>query len=245
MPVRLVFVLVFAAGLLAGCNDDGSYASFESDDDYPLSSMLLSEDDVPAGWSVTGSTSQQAGDGPEIGLEVDNDLAAEVWVDALEPDQDAARAALLRQLEAQGRVRGYIVQFVRDDPAAEYASYQVIWAQSTLFKDEQAAREALRAFCDLQQYRTANALRDLTVPAISDGSVAFEVTQLDPDTGLASRDTVICFRAGRVVSAVATGGLAGSEDFGATYRFATRLAARVDAAYETAGSAPAEDADNS
>lgn len=221
MPHRALFagvlILVFAAA--AACEEDKPYPADRADEEYDLAAMALADEDLPGGWEQV------------INDEFDNAVTAQQFVDELDPDVEAATEALERQLEAKGRVKAQVTVYQREDPASMLAAYSLVYSQSTLFRDAEAARSSLREVCDLQQYREAQQLRDLLVPALGEGSVSFEVTLVDESSGIVSRDTVICFRTGRIVHSIVTSGFAGSEDFGATYTYATRMAERVDAAY--------------
>lgn len=205
----------------AACDDSQDFPVYEDDAEYNLGAMSLAPEDLPSGWVQV------------IDDEFDNETTAVQFVDELEPDIEEAVAALQRQLEAKGRKKAHVTVYQREDPAAALADYSIIYSQSTLFSDPDSARSSLREVCDLQQYTSAQELRDLLVPAIGEGAVGFEVTLSDPNSGIVTRDTVVCFRTGRIVHSVVTSGFGGSEDFRSTYAYAARMEDRVAAAYDS------------
>ena len=206
-------VLMFAAS----CANGRSYPTGRGDDEYPLDAMMLADSDLPAGIARTDEQS----------------FANDEWA-AVFPaeDPDATKSTL----DGQQRIRNHIAFFTWDNPQEHFGKVLSITSQSTLYKDEAAAKKSLRdnrfSACGLiLTEEDASKAEMFAVPKLGNDAVGMLITQQQQTLGL-SVDTVVCFRTGRVVHAVVQTGLDGTQDVGLSVTLAERMLAHVNAAFD-------------
>lgn len=208
---------IFAAGAilallsvtLVACGGR-SYSTTKGDNEYDLSSMRLTQQDVPAGMEEQ----------PLPGHEFDN----EQWSQWFNTEDFAAKQ---KQLDAQGRVTNYITYF----QAQEFGKVLGVLSVSTLYKDEKAALDSER------QYGCGLPLDDQTpvdnypAPQLADGSHGFFVKSTS-QSGLPLVDTTFCFRTGRILHAIQQTSLPGVEDVALNVRLAQSMLQHVNDAFD-------------
>lgn len=211
--------IALVAGALAACGGEGSrdYVTGIGDDEFDLSAMQVREIDMPD-------------DG--LLLVVDDTFTNEEWAAAFEAqDPDVSADQRLIQLDAQGRVLGYLTLFAWENPIEHLGKVQQIESHSTIYRDVEAAQNAmtLRA-CGLLIADDAP-LEPFEVPDLADEAAGFfRETTVDP---LGTQvDTVVCFRTGRLVHAIVQNGLDGTQDTELSVRLAERKLEYVDAAFD-------------
>ena len=206
--------------LAGGCGGGGgsrSYATDLADADYQLDAMQLANDDMP-----------------EKGLQsiVSDSFTNEEWAQVFAqriPSIDPAQKTI--QLEAQGRVRGYVSVFSWDDPVQHLGRIQEIESHSTLYTNEEAASRAIsQSACGLL-IADDKLIEEFTVPAIGDESTGFFNEDTIDYLGK-SVDTVVCFRTGRIVHAILQNGLDGTQDIDVSVQLARRMLTYVDASFD-------------
>ncbi len=202
-PRALLFLPLTLAMAAAACSDDG-YTVHSDDAVYPLEAMALLLDDLPPDMEE------------QFVQTLTNRQTAELFSDL---DVDAR----VRQMDAQGRLRGHLAVYLGD--------FTLIQSQSTLFTSIDAADRSLAVLCDLQQFDASETteVSDLRVPALGDASTGLTIIQRNPGGALIGQ--VVCFRTGRVVHSVLRLSPQGIEDLSLTYQLARSLLRRVDAAY--------------
>jgi hypothetical protein len=163
----------------------------------------------------------------QLAEDFDNDQ----WAQVTGADDPEGKKA---QLDAQGRLRGHVSLFTRDDPSTQLAKALSITSQSTLYTDEKAAEESTHSLCGLLVDETGP-VEAFAVPDLGDESTGFFVTTVGNGSGT-SVDTTICFRTGRIVHAVVQTGFNGSQDVALSVRLAQRMLAHVNDAFD--GKAP-------
>ncbi|MGI8926088.1 MAG: hypothetical protein ACR2HN_05500 [Tepidiformaceae bacterium] len=214
MLLRFASASLGALLLFAACGGDGSdYPDDREDDAYDLEAMALEDGDLPQGVEQRQAQS------------FDNAEWAEAFPNADEDQLEVRK----NQLDAQGRVKGFVAIFTWDAPIEHLGRPYQYTSHSTLFVDTSKAIDSMTKFCDLPIDGT-NPLKELRVPRMADGSVGFQVSEKLENFG-ESIDTVVCFRTGRIVHAVVQSGLEGTADTGLSVRLARRMLAHVDDAF--------------
>lgn len=217
--IRPLLLALGALTLLAAaaCDDGRSYPSDRGDDDYNLEAMMLTDGDLPIG---IARTDERAFDNEEWSQVFDVD------------DAEVAKTTL----EGQERIRSYIAFFTWESPQEHFGTVISITSQSTLYKDDEAARKSLNenrfSACGLLvSEEEAGRAEMFYVPRIGDESVGMFISQQQEQLGK-SVDTILCFRTGRIVHAVVQTGLDGTQDVGLSVKLARRMLARVDEAFD-------------
>lgn len=212
--IALGGVMLFAA---AACDEGRSYPSDRGDDDYNLEAMQLIDRDMPRGIFRSDERT------------FNNDEWSQVFdVD----DPEVAKTTL----DGQNRIRSFVAFFTWESPQEHFGTVISITTQSTLYKDEEAARKSLMenrfSACGLlvSEEETGRA-EAFYVPRVGDESVGMFITQQQSQLGT-SVDTILCFRTGRIVHAVVQTGLDGTQDVALAVKLAERMLARVDAAFD-------------
>jgi hypothetical protein len=218
MYLRALPFLVGAALLLGGCAG-ASYTVDRPDGDYDLEAMALVDDDMPTGYLERNSHVY------------DNQAWAE-FVDQENPE------AKQRQLDALGRVSGATKVFGQDNPGEHLGHAYLLVAQSTLYTSVSAAQKSLKKFCDVA-VDEKDPTEEFKVTGVGDEASGFQSTSQVNNFG-DSIDTVVCFRTGRIVHAVITSGLDGTQDVALVVKLAKKMLARVDAAFDAIGSGKAK-----
>jgi curved DNA-binding protein CbpA len=242
LGVILVVAAIAAGVFLLARGDDGRDYPDKGDDDYDLEAMRLFSGDLPSGFEHTGS------------LEFNNEDWSPLFFSADELQQgealDEELSAKQRQLDAEGRLRGY------------WSAYQsttigrtiLLFSLSTLYTDEQAAEKSLDLYCGLPFRDNQDVqVRALSLPKIGDSSAGFMSESvvsgqfgiiLQFDIPPVYSDSNYCFRTGRVVHAVSMMSVPGADDVALGVRLARKMEARVNDFYD-GKPAPADDsADN-
>lgn len=220
----VVFLALAVSAALVGWaltsdGDGSSYSLTQPDEDYDLEGMQLRNVDLPLGIQFV-----------EGGGFDNND-----WALLLSPDNpDTARA----QLQAQGRVRNHVAYYTWENPLEHLGETISVTTQSTLYVDEDTARESIRGFCGML-LDERSPIVEFDVPRIGDEAAGFQVRQPNQTFGT-TLETVICFRTGRVVHAVSQAGLQGADDLALSVRLAQRMLRRVDDVF-AGRSAPLDD----
>lgn len=218
--------VLFLAGVLVGvllapgCGDGGRrYPVDLPDDAHDLEAMALREDDMP-----------EAGLRRQFADSFDNDE----WAAFFEPivgDIDAEQRRV--QLEAQGRIRGYVAAFSWDEPVRHLGKVQTIESTSTLYRDVAAAADSVRRSACGLLISDAEPLEPFDVPHIGDEATGFFRYQEDDTLGVYV-ETVVCFRTGRVVHAVTQAGLDGTQRTELSIELARKMLAHVNEAFDRA-----------
>ncbi len=224
MLTSMVGLLILLTGAGLGfflLRDDDGGGNFETnvaDDQLDLAGMGLKNEDVPEGISFANEQ------------EFDNATWAEALVDTNAPDPEAALEAKKRQIEAQGRVRGYVKFYQSENPIEHLGRPFQFASQTSVFKDEQAAIDSIKDVCDLP-LDGAGQVEDAEVKKLGDESTAFYVTIPSGELGLGNfKDTIICFRTGKLVHSITQRGLDGTEDLELNVELAEVMLEHVKAA---------------
>ena len=128
---HLIVLLTITAPILAACSQGRDYPTNRQDDAYDLAAMALTDDDVPQQMAAIGGGS------------LDN-LA---WANSSNPPDDEERDSMVKQLEAQGRISGYVTQYAFDPEAQSLGDAilphlgrpHLFTVQSTLYTEEHFA----------------------------------------------------------------------------------------------------------
>lgn len=214
MRLRASLLVIAGIFFFAACGSGESYPTGESIDDVDLGAMSLIEADLPVGF-----TKAELPD-PEY----NNDR----WVsEILNPDDPEVT---LRQLEAQGRLKGYVSSY---GPAELGPVFSVI-SFSTVYTDPEAARRSTVEFNCGMPLENAIQRQDFYVPKLGDDSAAFFVRNVPSpeEGGITTVDTNICFRTGRIVHAIQQTSLPGTEDVGLSVSLAQRMLRHVEDTFE-------------
>ncbi len=205
LPLLAAFGLVF----LAACaGDEEEFATDLPDDEYPLEDMLLDLEDLPLAMENANTNTFDNGEWAQL-FDVEN-LRGKV-----------------NQLEARGRIIGAVREFSWNEPFTHLGGPALITIQSTLYADVESAEDSMSLYCgSLINERTVTDYTDFWVADIGDGAEGFIVGQPTTEIGRLV-ETVVCFRTGRIVHAVAQNGLEGTEDIALGVRIATRMYQRV------------------
>lgn len=205
VPFLVAFGLVF----LAACaGDEEQFATNLPDDEYPLEDMLLDLEDLPLAMENANTNTFDNGEWAQL-FDVEN-LRGKV-----------------NQLEARGRIIGAVREFSWNEPFTHLGGPALITIQSTLYADVESAEDSMSLYCgSLINERTVTDYTDFWVADIGDGAEGFIVGQPTTEIGRLV-ETVVCFRTGRIVHAVAQNGLEGTEDIALGVRIATRMYERV------------------
>jgi hypothetical protein len=170
-------------------------------------------------------------DMPERGLQrlVGDTFTNEEWSRAFEsqvPLVDAAQKQI--QLDAQGRVLGYLALFTWDAPIEHLGRTQQIESHSVIYVDEEAASNAMRFHACGLLIGDDQQLDQFEVPRLATESTGFFFeTTVDPLGKFV--DTVVCFRTGRVLHAVVANGLDGTQDSAINIALARKMLGYVEA----------------
>jgi hypothetical protein len=217
--VVLVLAGCDTVGLGGGGGDGGSreYATEFADDDLNLEAMALTDDDMP-----------------ERGLQrlIGDTFTNAEWANAFEAQVPLAEAAQKQiQLDAQGRVVGYLALFTWDEPIQHLGRTQQIESHSTIYIDEDSASNAMKFHACGLLIADDQQLDQFEVPRIATESTGFFYeTTVDPLGKFI--DTVVCFRTGRVLHAVVANGLDGTQDSELSIDLARRMLSYVNAAFD-------------
>ena len=214
--LRLLFPPALAAlglALLAACGEDAEeFATDLPDDAYPLEDMLLDLDQLPVAFeNATTST-------------FDN----EAWAPLFNVENLRAK---VNQLEARGRINAAVREFTWNEPFTHLGGPAILTVQSTLYADVEAAEDSMSLFCGaLIDERTATDVTEFWVASIGDGVQGFVHGEQTAEIGRLV-ETVVCFRTGRVVHAILSNGLEGTEDVALNVRIARRMYENVRAVF--------------
>lgn len=201
----LPFLVALGLVFLAACaGDEEEFATNLPDDEYPLEDMLLDLEDLPLAMENANTNTFDNGEWAQL-FDVEN-LRGKV-----------------NQLEARGRIIGAVREFSWNEPFAHLGGPALITIQSTLYADVESAEDSMSLYCgSLINERTVTDYTDFWVADIGDGAEGFIVGQPTTEIGRLV-ETVVCFRTGRIVHAVAQNGLEGTEDIALGVRIATRM----------------------
>ena len=205
----LPFLAALGLVFLAACaGDEEQFATNLPDDEYPLEDMLLDLEDLPLAMENANTNTFDNGEWAQL-FDVEN-LRGKV-----------------NQLEARGRIIGAVREFSWNEPFTHLGGPALITIQSTLYADVESAEDSMSLYCgSLINERTVTDYTDFWVADIGDGAEGFIVGQPTTEIGRLV-ETVVCFRTGRIVHAVAQNGLEGTEDIALGVRIATRMYERV------------------
>lgn len=204
--VALGTLFLFAA---AACKSDRTYSN-KPDDQYDLSAMSLSADDLPAGFDDAGLP--------------DHVFDNTQWADVLGATDAAGKAA---QLDAQGRIKSYVAVY----QAAKLGRILSITSISTLYKDVQSATDSEKQYACGGPIDEKTPLDTFAVPHMGDHSSGF-VSQQDRGNGQSFSDTNFCFRTGRIVHVVQQTSLPGVEDLALNVRLARVMLQHVNDSFD-------------
>lgn len=228
--LRLPLLPLLAAlglGLLSACaTEEEAFRADLPDDAYPLEAMLLSLDDLPIAMDNANTNT------------FDNPSWAQLF------NEENLRGKIT-QLDARGRVTGAMREFSWSGSFA-LGGPAFITVQSTLYSDVEAAEDSLSLFCGaLVDERGATDFTEFWVASIGDGAQGLLLGEQVEGLGRLVK-TMVCFRTGRVVHAVAQNGLDGSQDIALSVRIAHRMYDQVRTVFaELDEFEPAEDAEPS
>ena len=211
-------LLLVLAVLSATCGGGGRvYPVDLPDDAFDLEAMALREEDMP-----------DAG----LRLQFADTFSNEEWAEVFENflgDPPADRK--LTQLEAQGRVLGYVAYFSWEEPIRHLGQPRSIESTTTIYRDTAAASEAMRARACGLVIGDDEPLEPFDVPHLGDEAVGFYRYQEEEPFGTYV-ETIVCFRTGRLVHAVTQGGLEGTQDPELSIALARRMLERVNEAFD-------------
>ncbi len=196
--------------LLTACDGGRHYPASFGDSDYDLAAMALRASDLPGGF--------EAQDVPDPAF--DN----ESWALFFETNDPEAKQA---QIEAQGRLTNHVSAF---SPAG-LGRVLAVTNVSTLYTDNEAARQALEKFACGLPINDSIQLEPFLVPEIADGATGFFVRQ-ENDGSTTFVDTTLCFRTGRIVHAIQQTSIPGVEDIALSIRLANSQLKRVDEVFD-------------
>lgn len=200
------------------CGGEGrSYAVDLPDDAFDLEAMALREEDMP-----------DAGLQLQFADTFDNQEWAQVFENFL-GDPPADRK--LTQLEAQGRVLGYVAYFSWEEPLRHLGKLRSIESTTTIYRDVEAASEAIRVRACGLVIGDDEPLEPFDVPHLGDEAVGFFRYQEEEFFGTYV-ETVVCFRTGRLVHAVTQGGLDGTQDPELSISLAKVMLERVNESFD-------------
>lgn len=223
MLVRFAALIFGSLVLLSGCSSGRAYPTNRDDDGYDLKAMALTEADIPAGMAAIG------------GVKLDN----QQWAQTFNPIDKADFDARVNQLDAQGRVWGFVTQYAWFEPNAKNLRDTILphlgrphlfTVQSTLFTEQQLAVASTKGLCGIQA-EEKDPSEEFKVPRIGDQSAGFVMMGKLGDFGILV-ETTVCFRTGRIVHAVTQQGLDGTQDIELSVRLAERMLRRVNDAFD-------------
>ena len=137
----------------------------------------------------------------------------------------------VNQLEARGRINAAVREFTWNEPFTHLGGPAILTIQSTLYADVEAAEDSMGLFCGaLIDERSATDVTEFWVADIGDGVQGFIHGEQTSEIGRLV-ETVVCFRTGRVVHAVLSNGLDGTEDVALNVRIARRMFDNVRAVF--------------
>ena len=224
MLMRTTALLLGAMLLFSACDSARGYPE-RGDENYDLKAMSITKADLPAGFSEQDLS----------GVDFDNDTWAGLFDGVTDKNGDIdrdAKQAKRAQLDAQKRIRSSVSSF---DPP-ELGKVFGVTAISTLYENDQAARDAASKFACGLPLDIKAPLEEFSVPTIGQGANGFFYNK-SASSGLHLVDTTICFRTGRVIHSVQSTGLPGTEDVALTVRLAEKMNLHVNAFFD--GRAPA------
>lgn len=206
-------IAVLGLALLAACGEEaGDFATDLPDDAYPLEDMLLDLDQLPVPFENETTSS------------FDN----EAWAPLFNVDNLRGK---VNQLEARGRINAAVREFTWNEPFTHLGGPAILTIQSTLYADVEAAEDSMGLFCGaLIDERSATDVTEFWVADIGDGVQGFIHGEQTSEIGRLV-ETVVCFRTGRVVHAVLSNGLDGTEDVALNVRIARRMFDNVRAVF--------------
>lgn len=217
--------LAVSGGLIAFAlsRDNGpGYRTDLAEGEYDLASMQLRNADLPQGMILLASA------------EASNEDWATGFVDEGEDP-----APVVRQLEALGRLRGYRAVYSWEDPSRHAGESLFVTSLSTLYTDEQAARESMTGtnYCSVpvDPNDLSGEITEFPLSGLGDNAVGYQIAHPIPiATGVYERfvETVVCFRTGPMLHVVWQSSLSGGVDIGGTYRLAKAMNERVDETFE-------------
>lgn len=229
----LVFILGAAVAVtLVACGSDRTYTDQKADGDYHLDEMQLDASDLPPGLTAQDLPNH----------EFDN----AAWVDLF---QSADPAGGQKQLDAQGRLLGYVATFAAD----QLGRVLGVTTFSTLYATADDARKAqgTNATDNVSQPGCGIPLNDAVivepfdVPKVADGAVGFFTPNYDSNPqdpnqahGGTLRDTNICFRTGRILHVVQVESIPGVEDIALVVRLADRMLLHVNDSFDGKATPP-------
>jgi len=223
MFLRFSAVILGGMVLFWACGNSRSYPTNREDEAYDLEAMALTDADIPAGMAAIG------------GVKLDN----QQWAQTFNPIDKAEFDARVNQLDAQGRVNGFITQYAWFEPNAQNLRDTILphlgrphlfTAQSTLFTEEKLAIASTKGLCGIQA-EEKDPTEEFKVPRIGDQSAGFVTTVSLGDFGTLV-ETTVCFRTGRIVHAVTQQGLDGTQDIALSVRLAEKMLQRVNDAFD-------------
>ncbi len=206
-------IAVLGLALLAACGEEAAdFATDLPDDAYPLEDMLLDLDQLPVPFENETTSS------------FDN----EAWAPLFNVDNLRGK---VNQLEARGRINAAVREFTWNEPFTHLGGPAILTIQSTLYADVEAAEDSMGLFCGaLIDERSATDVTEFWVADIGDGVQGFIHGEQTSEIGRLV-ETVVCFRTGRVVHAVLSNGLDGTEDVALNVRIARRMFDNVRAVF--------------
>jgi len=214
MILRITAVAIGGLLLMAitACTGGRTYPTNLPDSAYNLGAMALQQSDVPA--SLHESQLAQH--------EYDN----AAWAKVLNASAPAATQKDLT--DNIGRVRGWVTAF----QASQYQKVFAITAISTLYTTVAKAEQQLAGYCGVPSSKPAPPASDrFVVPKIGDQATGFFVT-VNNTQGQQFIDTTICFRTGRILHAIQSTGLPGTEDVAAAIGLAQAMLQHVNDAFD-------------
>lgn len=215
-------LVAFGLALLTACGEEAEdFATDLTDEAYPLEDMLLDIDQLPVPFeNATTSTFNNEAWAPLFNVE---DLRGKV-----------------NQLEARGRINAAVREFTWNEPFTHLGGPAILTVQSTLYADVEAAEDSMGLFCGaLIDERSATDVTEFWVANIGDGVQGFVHGEQTAEIGRLV-ETVVCFRTGRVVHAVLSNGLEGTEDIALNVRIARRMYEHVRAVFAELEPPPAD-----
>jgi hypothetical protein len=194
----------------AACGNGKTYTSAKGDDQYDLGAMALRTEDVPAGLE-------------EVPLD-DHNFDNERWAGLFGQEDPANKQ---KQLEAQGRLTGFVTAF----STPQLAKVLAVTSVSTLYTNAAAAKESAEKYACGVPLDDKAPTTDFAVPKLGDGANGFLAEEIQGQ-GQTVMQTTFCFRTGRILHAVQQTSIPGTEDIALSVRLAQRMLQHVDDAFD-------------